>query len=111
MNFDISNVVPSQATSAATPRTGPAQPARAPEGTDAVILDMIPPVPPAEVLQQIALAADSYDKLLQSGVHLHFETDPQTGKLSVQVQDVRGNVIGTVPAAKVLDLASGGTLG
>jgi hypothetical protein len=109
MNFDISQIPATQPVAAAgAPRSAP-QPNTSVAG-DSVIVDTIPPTPPAEVLQQIAAAADAYDKLLASGVQLHFETDLTSGKLAVQVLDTHGRVIGTVPASKVLDLAAGGSL-
>jgi hypothetical protein len=73
-------------------------------------VDDIPPVPPAEVLDAMGTAAQAYDRLKTSGRELHFETDPMTGKLTVQVLDPEGNVLTTLPPSQVLDLATGGTL-
>jgi FlaG protein len=70
----------------------------------------IPDSPPPEVLEAMAAAADAYDRLKTSGRQLHFETDPDTGRLTVQLLDPDGNVVTTLPPSKVLDLASGGTL-
>jgi hypothetical protein len=55
-------------------------------------------------------AADAYDRLRDGGRRLHFETDPVTGRLSIQVLDLDGNVTATLPPSKVLDLAAGDTV-
>jgi hypothetical protein len=76
----------------------------------APVSNPIPPGPPPEVLDAMGAAADAYDRLKTAGRRLHFETDPVTGRLTVQVLDPDGNVITTLPPSKVLDLASGGSL-
>ena len=108
MNYisHISPVTPIPTTAHAEPARGSA----AADAQDSVIVDTIPPTPPDEVLQHIAIASQMYDKLLASGIRLHFETDPQTGRVAVQVLDTHGNVVGSLPAAKVIDLASGAAL-
>ncbi|HZE14544.1 MAG TPA: flagellar protein FlaG [Mycobacterium sp.] len=69
--------------------------------------DDIPASPPPEVLDAMGTAADAYDRMKTAGRRLHFETDPATGRLTVQVLDPEGNVITTLPPSKVLDLAAG----
>ena len=70
----------------------------------------IPPAPPAEVIDAMGTAADAYDRLKTSGRRLHFETDPVTGRLAIQVLDPDGHVLTTLPPSKVLDLADGDPL-
>ena len=70
----------------------------------------LPSTPPAEVLDAMGTAADAYDRLKTAGRRLHFETDPATGRLAIQVLDPDGHVLTTLPPSKVLDLADGGTL-
>ena len=41
---------------------------------------------------------------------MHFHIDDRTGQLSVEVHDLQGNVLFTVPATKALDVAAGGSL-
>jgi hypothetical protein len=41
---------------------------------------------------------------------LHFKVDDATGKLIVEVHDLHGNLLFTVPASKALDFAGGGSL-
>ena len=70
----------------------------------------IPDCPPAELLDAIDAAADAYERLEASGWRLHFETDADTGKLSIQVLDLEGKALGTVAPWKVLDVVSGSLL-
>jgi hypothetical protein len=67
----------------------------------------IPARPPAEVLDAIGAAFEAYDRLQASGRELHFDLDSETGKLTVQVLNAEGDVLGIVPARKVLDVAAG----
>lgn len=93
-----------------TAQSSPARRTGAPAPARPAAADGIPPAPPAEVLDAMGTAAQAYDRLKTSGRQLHFETDPVTGKLTVQVLDPEGNVLTTLPPSKVLDLADGGTL-
>lgn len=70
----------------------------------------IPDSPPAEVCDAIDAAADAYDRLHAAGRRLHFHTDRATRSLTVQVLDLEGELLGTVPVTTLLDVASGGTL-
>ncbi len=81
-----------------------------PVATAAYASAAIPDSPPPEVLDAMGAAADAYDRLKTAGRRLHFETNPITGRVTVQLLDPDGNVVTTLPPSKVLDLASGGTL-
>jgi hypothetical protein len=70
----------------------------------------IPDSPPAEVLDAIGAAADAYNRLHAAGRRLHFHTDRNTRSLTVEVLDLEGELLGTVPVTTVLDVVSGGTL-
>lgn len=83
------------------PTRRPAAPLRA---------ETIPASPPAEVLDALGTAADAYDRLKTAGRRLHFETDPATGRLTIQLLDDDANVLTTLPPSKVLDLADGAPL-
>lgn len=80
------------------------QPLHAPPTAD------IPAVPPPEVLDAVGAAGAAYDRLRSGGRQLHFATDPVTGRLSIEVHDLDGNVLTTLPPSRVLDLAAGGSL-
>lgn len=93
------------------PRSPRAAPGRLPlPGPARSGASSIPASPPPEVLDAIGTAADAYDRLNDGGRQLHFETDPATGRLSIQVLDLDGNVTATLPPSKVLDLADGASL-
>jgi len=77
---------------------------------DAVQVDAIPAVPPAEVMDAISVASQAPDRLAADGKELRFELDPPTGKVRVQVQDLQGNVIGEVRPSTALDVAEGADL-
>ena len=91
--------------SSANPLNPPGTPA-----TRAYASAAIPDSPPPEVLDAMGAAAHAYDRVKTAGRRLHFETDPATGRLTVQLLDPDGRVVTTLPPSKVLDLASGGTL-
>ncbi|MGO9898555.1 MAG: hypothetical protein ACLP0J_02420 [Solirubrobacteraceae bacterium] len=71
---------------------------------------MSPSSPPPEVHDAIAVAGQSYAQLAAADRNLRFSIDDRTGKVSVAVHDLRGNLLFTVPSSKALDLAAGGTL-
>jgi len=113
MSFNIDSVA--QTTAASAPASPVSRPAAtgpaATGGSDAAVhVDTIPSSPPPEVHNAIAVAAQSYKQLAASNRELSFQIDDRTGKLTVAVHDLKGNVLFTVPASKALDVAAGGTL-
>ena len=111
MSFDIGSVggTPAAATPAKSQRPA-AVPSPSVGSTDTVTVDTIPASPPDEVHDAIGLANQAYHNLQASGSELRFKVNEATGKLSVEVHDVHGNLLFTVPASTVLDVASGGSL-
>jgi uncharacterized FlaG/YvyC family protein len=91
-------------------RTEKPQPASHLEGADAVRLDTIPSQPPDEVKAEVDRASQRVDELKADGRQLHFAFDDKSGRVVVQVQDLEGNVLRTVPPSKALQVASGDTL-
>lgn len=107
MSFDIGSV-------GRTPASAPSQTARssapAPtqaSDTDTVTVDTIPASPPAEVQDAMGVANQAYHNLQAQGSELRFKINEATGKLTVEVHDVHGNLMFTVPASTALDVASG----
>jgi hypothetical protein len=108
MSFDIGQV-------GRTPATAPNQTARssgpaavsAAQGADTVRVDTIPASPPPEVHAAIGVANQAYHNLQASGSEMRFKVNEATGKLTVEIHDVHGNLLFTVPASTVLDVASG----
>ena len=111
MSFDIGSV---GRTPAASPAAGSSRPPAAPSSpaheADTVTVDTIPASPPDEVHDAIGVANQAYHNLKASGSELRFKVNEATGKLSVEVHDVHGNLMFTVPASTALDVASGASL-
>ena len=111
MSFDIGSVGRTPAAAPAANRSRPtAAPSPAVHDADTVTVDTIPASPPDEVHDAIGVANQAYQNLKASGSELRFKVNEETGKLSVEVHDVHGNLMFTVPASTVLDVASGASL-
>jgi uncharacterized FlaG/YvyC family protein len=91
-------------------RTDKPEPAKTTEGADAVRLDTIPSQPPEELHAEIDRASQRVDELKAEGRQLHFTRDENSGRVVVQVQDLNGTVLRTIPPSKALQVASGDTL-
>jgi hypothetical protein len=116
MSFEI-GPLPPVTPSFATRRPAPAPSADfsatlasavAPKGDVAVI--SIPPAPPAEGLDEVARARDRAAELAANNRELHFSTDEESGRVIVQVRDLEGNVIRTIPPSDALLVMSGAPL-
>ena len=108
MSFDIGSVGRTPATPPSrTARSSAPAPTQAAKATDTVTVDTIPAAPPAEVQDAIGVANQAYHNLKADGTELRFKVNEATGKLTVEVHDVHGNLMFTVPASTVLDVASG----
>jgi uncharacterized FlaG/YvyC family protein len=67
----------------------------------------LPPSPPPEVLDEVAAARDRAAELAASNRELHFSVDGESNRVIVQVRDLAGNVIRTIPASEALDVMTG----
>ena len=85
------------------------KPAASTEPAVAVTVDTLPASPPDSVREEMFAASRVADTLHAQGRELHFET-AGNGRVVVQVRDLDGNVIRTIPAAKALDVAAGAPL-
>jgi uncharacterized FlaG/YvyC family protein len=112
MSFEVPPLSSADQVLSAQPvkRTDKPQPASHLEGADAVRLDTIPSQPPEEVKAQVDRAAQRVDELKTDGRQLHFAFDESAGRVVVQVQDLDGNVLRTIPPSKALQVASGDQL-
>ncbi len=106
MSFDIPSVTSTNSVSAA-PRTGSADAPVARTTEPSVNVDAIPAHPPAEVHEAMAVASQAHDRLAATDRALHFHVDERSGKLRVEVHDLRGNVLFTVPPSRALEIAAG----
>ena len=67
----------------------------------------LPASPPPEVLDEIGAAADRVDELAAAGRELHFSIDEDTQRVVIQVRDLDGNVLRTIPPSAALDVMAG----
>ena len=67
----------------------------------------IPAVPPEDVLRDVDVAAARADELWRDKRELHFAMDEASGRVVVQVRDLDGRVIRTIPPSEALDIMSG----
>jgi flagellar protein FlaG len=115
MSLEIGNVPPVQPTLASWRpentrfKVDPVETVVAPPATDSVELSL-PASPPAEVLDEIGAAANRAHELASLNRELHFLTDEESGRVIVEVRDLEGNVLRTIPPSEALNVMSGGTL-
>jgi flagellar protein FlaG len=113
MTLEIGRFTPSYPIRPASPSPSRAAGARAARGAapgvDTVVGD-VPPAPPAEVRAQVDRAAEIAHQLAAANRELHFSKDEHTGRVVIQVRDLDGNVIRTIPPSHVLDVMSGAAL-
>ena len=74
---------------------------------EAVTVDMLPSRPPVDVLEEIAAAHERWDELRSQQRELHFTHDDVANRVVVEVRDLDGNVLRTVPPSKALDIIAG----
>jgi hypothetical protein len=117
MNLDIAATVPAPPGPITTAGPEPAEGAGAVPATPndaaaeaAVTVDTLPASPPPEVMDAIGVAVHASERLAASGHEMRFQVDPPTGKVTVEVHDLQGNLQSTVPPSKALDVADGGTV-
>lgn len=63
--------------------------------------------PPPEVRAEVQAAARAADRLHELGRELHFKVDGESGRLRIEVRDLDGNVLRTVPPTEALEFAAG----
>ena len=80
------------------------------EAVPAAIVDTTPSRPPAEVLKEMEAASERWQELQSQHRELHFSRDPNRNRVVVEVRDLDGNVLRTIPPSKALEVIAGGTL-
>ena len=110
MDFNIPPIAGGVERTAPAPRSEPAQAAGFSAQLDAAVnVSTLPASPPPSVLEDMHEAARVAEQLRAQKRELHFETT-ENGRVIVQVRDLDGNVIRTIPAGKALDVAAGAPL-
>ena len=77
------------------------------EGT---IVGEVPPAPTPEAREMVDKAAERVDQLHKQNRELHFSRDESSNRVVIEVRDLEGNVLKTIPPAKALDIMSGAEL-
>ena len=98
-------VRPSSPANAMLPPKTPAH-----EAVPAAKDDTMPSRPPAEVLAEMEAASRRYDELRSQQRELHFKRDEAANRVVVEVRDLEGNVVRTIPPSKALEVIAGGSL-
>lgn len=105
MNIDgIGRTDPVSGTTRTTRPTGP-DGTRAAE--PAVTVDTFPSSPPPDALDMVDAAFQRMEELRSQNRELHFAKDPASGRVRVEVRDLEGNVIRTIPPSQALDIMGG----
>jgi uncharacterized FlaG/YvyC family protein len=73
---------------------------------DTILAD-VPPAPTEEVRVHVERAAQIAQDMADRNRELHFTQDQETGRVIIQVRDLQGTVIRTIPPSHALDMMSG----
>jgi hypothetical protein len=68
-----------------------------------------PEWPPESVWREVDDAAQVWEDLHADGRELHFDLDPDSGRLTIEMRDLEGNVMTAVSPSEALSIASGST--
>lgn len=114
MGLDVARIEPTGFTTAAQgaarrSRTASTAPV---EDSFAASAGEIPPSPPPEVLEAMDAAGRVARELHETGRELRFvpPRDGEHGRVRVEVRDLDGNVLRTIPPSELLDIAAGAPL-
>ena len=83
--------------------------AQPPAPADAAIASL-PASPPVEVREAIGAAAARAAELVAENRELHFRKNQLSGRVIVEIRDLSGNVIRTIPPSKALDVMAGAVI-
>lgn len=75
------------------------------------IVGDVPPAPTPEARELVAMAADVVEQMRKNNRELHFSHDEDSGRLVIQVRDLDGKVLKTIPPSQALNIMAGGELG
>jgi hypothetical protein len=63
--------------------------------------------PPDDVLEEIGLAGEVYQRLADRGRELRFWVDPSTGRITIGVHEADGTLLYTILPSRALEIAGG----
>jgi flagellar protein FlaG len=67
----------------------------------------VPLAPPPEVWNEVEIAHARWEQLRAQGRELHFEADPDNGRITVEVRDLDGRLVRRMPLTEALQVAGG----
>jgi len=117
MSLDVAPIEPTGFETAPQRAPRDARAADAFGGADALDLSTgeIPASPPAEVLEAMSAAGRVAHELHAQGRELRFVTPEQSGgddgRVRIEVTNLDGDVLRTIPPSEALDVATGSPLG
>jgi flagellar protein FlaG len=109
MSLDVAPVGPSSYRAYGDVSSVQRQSRPASVGHDTAHFGEIPSSPPQEVLDAMDAASRAYQRLRADGRELRFAQDADTGHMTIEVRDLDGNLLRTIPPSRLLDVATGGT--
>ena len=92
-----------------------ALPQEAPELTKGVeetgtIVGDVPPAPTPEARELVAKAAEVVEQMRKNNRELHFSHDEDSNRVVIEVRDLDGKVLKTIPPSEALNVMAGGEL-
>ena len=97
-------------TPAVPPLNAVQRPVNGSQQEEGTIVGEVPPAPTPEAREMVDRAAERVDELAKQNRELHFSRDETTNRVVIEVRDLDGNVLKTIPPAKALEIMSGAEL-
>ena len=85
------------------------KPTKGVEETGTIVGD-VPPAPTPEARELVAKAAEVVETLHKNNRELHFSKDENSNRVVIQVRDLDGKVIKTIPPSEAMNIMAGGEL-
>ncbi|CAA9538562.1 MAG: hypothetical protein AVDCRST_MAG30-4494 [uncultured Solirubrobacteraceae bacterium] len=99
------------------PTRGPDRPSAPVGAADPVVkapardrVELSSSTPPPEAMAEVDRAYERVAELAAQNRELHFSKDPSSGRIIVQVRDMEGHVVRTIPNEKALHVLNGAEL-
>ena len=119
MTLQIGRFTPYEQLAAAGPALPPAAAAARPEDAAALaegveetgtIVGDVPPAPTPEARELVAKAAEVVEQMRKNNRELHFSRDEDSNRVVIEVRDLDGKVLKTIPPSQALNVMAGGEL-
>ena len=79
------------------------------EETGTIVGD-VPPAPTPEARELVAVAAEVVAQMHKNNRELHFSRDEDSNRVVIEVRDLDGKVLKTIPPSEALNVMAGGEL-